>query len=91
MILKPFNKNKKENNKLNNNKNEKNNNIAFNRNNIIRIITSNEKATHNFPIEYLNEMISDICLNLYNIDYNLEIIKYRQSPYFNNYHNFFRY
>jgi len=33
-------------------------------------------------------MISDICLSLYNIDYDLEIIKYRQSHYFNNYQNF---
>ena len=90
IILKSLKKNKEENNnKLNNDKNEKyNNNLIFNRNNIIRVIISNEKIIQNFPVEYLNEMICDICLNLYNIDYNLEKIKYKQSHFFNNYQNF---
>ena len=90
IILKSLKKNKEENNnKLKNDKNEKyNNNLIFNRNNIIRVIISNEKIIQNFPVEYLNEMICDICLNLYNIDYNLEKIKYKQSHFFNNYQNF---
>ena len=43
----------------------------------------------NFPVEYLNEMISDLCTNLYNGKYNSEKIKLKQSLYFNNSYNFF--
>ena len=91
IILKSLKKNKEENsNKLNNDKNEKyNNNLIFNRNNIIRVIISNEKIIQNFPVEYLNEMICDLCINLYNDKYSSETIKSKQYQFFNNSLNFF--
>lgn len=74
IILKTLKKNKNENAKQfnNNDNNEKYNNIIFNKNNIIRVILSSQKMIQNFPMEYINEMVGDLCNNLYNIDYNLE-------------------
>lgn len=51
------------------------NNIEFNTNNIIRVIISNEKNIINFPLEYINEMVCDICSNLYATKYHLEKIR----------------
>jgi hypothetical protein len=54
----------------------------------MRLISSNEKIIPNFPVEYLNEMMSDICINLYkSVDdeerkkllYNNNFIKIRTS------------
>ena len=60
-------KTKKSRTKDTNNENE----IVFNNNDIIRVIIFNDKLIKNFPVEYLNEMISDICNNLINVEYNL--------------------
>ena len=89
IILKSLKKYK--NDKLNNdkNQNENYNNIMFNKTNIIRVIVSSEKIIKNFPSEYLNEMICDICSNLYESQYNLEKIQLKQSHFFKNYQNFF--
>ena len=55
---------------------------------IMRLISSNEKIIPNFPVEYLNEMMSDICINLYKpvfdeerkkLLYNNNFIKIRTS------------
>ena len=90
IILKSLKKNKEENiKKSNNDKNENFNNIILNRNNIIRVIVSSEKLMKNFPFEYLNEMICDLCNNLYNEKYNSEKIKLKQSHCLNNSQNFF--
>ena len=59
------------------------NNIEFNTNNIIRVIVSNEKLMKNFPVEYLNEMICDLCNNLYHSKQNH--IKLMQNQAFNDY------
>ena len=90
IILKSLKKNKEENiKKSNNDKNENFNKVILNTNDIIRVIVSNEKILKNFPIEYLNEMIYDICINLYNDKYNSEKLKSKQSYYYNNYQNYF--
>ena len=52
-----------------------NNNIIFDTNNTIRVIISNEKNMKNFPLEYINEMICDLCNNLYITKYNLDKIR----------------
>ena len=58
------------------NKNNKNTqNYSINKNNIIRVIISSEKIIKNFPMEYLNEMMIDICYNLLNDDCSYEKIK----------------
>ena len=64
------------------------NNIVFDRSNIIRVIVSNEKMMKNFPLEYLNEMMSDICNNLYNNRFSVEKIELTQFHTFNNYNAF---
>ena len=51
-----------------------NNNMQINSNNIIRVILSNEKVIKNFPMEYFNEMMYDLCANLYNSESNYEKI-----------------
>ena len=53
--------------KLDNNKTENNNiysKITINPS-IMRLISSNDKITKTFPVEYLKEMMCDICTNLY--------------------------
>ena len=75
-------KSKKENNENNysNNINSSiNTNKVFNSKNIIRVIFSSEKAIKNFPMEYLNEMMCDLCTNLYNFEFNFEKIKSTQN------------
>ena len=90
IILKTLKKKKEENiKKSNNDKNEIINNIKLNKNNIIRVIISSEKLIKNFPVEYLNEMICDLCINLYNDKYSSETIKSKQYQFFNNSLNFF--
>ena len=84
IILKSLNKNKEE--KLKKGINENYNNIEFNTNNIIRVIVSNERIMKNFPVEYLNEMICDLCNNLYQSKYNYE--KIIQNQAFNEYQGF---
>jgi len=94
----------KKSNKENNNNNENNysniniktnnnsnicNNKVFNSKNIIRVILSNEKAIKNFPMEYLNEMMCDLCTNLYNYECNYEKIKTSQNNLYNQQHGFF--
>lgn len=59
------------------------NGILFDRNNIIRVIVSSEKIIKNFPTEYINEMIIDICYNLLNNVLSLDKIK------INNFDNLF--
>lgn len=88
IILKSL-KNKEEENikKINNDKNENNNNytntnIILNSNSIIKLISSNDKISKNFPVEYLNEIISDLCYNLYHSKINLERIKFNQQEKF---------
>ena len=74
-------KSKKENNiNINNNNNNNfNNNKVFNSKNIIRVILSSEKAIKNFPMEYLNEMMCDLCSNLYNFEFSFDKIKTTQN------------
>ena len=60
-----------------------NENILFDRHNVIRVIVSNDKILKNFPMEYINEMIIDICYNLLNNEFSLDKIKNY------NYQNFF--
>ena len=55
--------------------NPKKENISLNKNNIIRVIVSSEKLIKNFPMEYINEMIIDICHHLINDEISLEKIK----------------
>ena len=82
--LKSLNKNKGEKiNKVRKDINENYNTIEFNTNNIIRVIVSNEKIMKNFPVEYFNEMLCDLCNNLYQSNYNY--INLIQNQYFNNY------
>ena len=92
ITLKSQNRNKEQiskNIKENNNNNPKSvNSIVFDRSNIIRVIVSNEKMMKNFPLEYLNEMMSDICNNLYNNRFSLENIELTQIHTFNNYNAF---
>lgn len=92
IVLKSLKNYKNEDNdKINNDKKENkdyNNNLIFNSSNIIRVIISSEKIIKNFPSEYLNEMICDICLNLYKTEYNLEKIQQKQSNSFKNFQNF---
>ena len=84
IILKSLNRKKEE--KVKAPINENYNNIEFNKNNIIRVIVSNEKIMKNFPVEYLNEMICDLCNNLYQSKYNY--IKLMQNQSFNDYQTF---
>lgn len=84
IILKSLNKNKEE--KIKKGINENYKNIEFNTNNIIRVIVSNEKLMKNFPVEYLNEMVSDLCSNLYQSKYNY--IKLIQTKAFIDYKTF---
>jgi hypothetical protein len=84
IILKSLNRKKEEKEeKVKKPVNEIYNNIEFNKNNIIRVIISNEKIMKNFPVEYLNEMICDLCNNLYQSKYNY--IKLMQNQSFNDY------
>jgi len=54
---------------------ENNGNIIFDRNNIIRVIISSEKIIKNFPMEYIHEMVVDICYHLLNNEYTYDKIK----------------
>lgn len=105
IVLKSLKKNKQKNNKISNNDNNENfnnndinnnddiinNNIKLNSNNIIRVIFSSEKMLKNFPMEYIKEMITDLCINLYNSDFSLEKIMIKQSHLINNQQkNFFQ-
>lgn len=88
IILKSLKSKEEENiKKINNDKNENNNNytntnIILNSNSIIKLISSNDKISKNFPVEYLNEIISDLCYNLYHSKINLERIKFNQQGKF---------
>ena len=88
IILKSLKSKEEENiKKINNDKNENNNNytntnIILNSNSIIKLISSNDKISKNFPVEYLNEIISDLCYNLYHSKINLERIKFNQQEKF---------
>ena len=78
VILKSLKRNRKQfdiNNNNENNNTKYNNNIILNKNNIIRVILSNQKMIQNFPMDYINEMVGDLCNNLYKVKYNLEKIK----------------
>ena len=62
--------------KINNQENKENNkNLIFDRNNIIRVIISSEKIIKNFPMEYIQEMVIDICFHLLNNEYTYDKIK----------------
>ena len=88
IILKSLKSKEEENiKKINNDKNENNNNytntnIILNSNSIIKLISSDDKISKNFPVEYLNEIISDLCYNLYHSKINLERIKFNQQGKF---------
>ena len=56
--------------------------ISYDRNNIIKVIVSSEKLMKNFPMEYINEMISDICYNLLNNEYTYDKIKLKNENSF---------
>ena len=89
ILLKSLKKNKEQNINYIKGDNNNYNNIVYNtNNNIIRVIISNEKIMKNFPIEYLNEMICDICNNLYDIKYTSEKVLLTQINGFNNYQTF---
>ena len=62
-------------NKLEENINKNTQSYSINKNNIIRVIISSEKIIKNFPMEYLNEMMIDICHNLLNDECTYEKIK----------------
>ena len=70
--------NNSQNNDENNNNNKYNNRI-FKTNNVIRVILSSQKIIQNFPMEYINEMVGDLCNNLYNVKYNLEKINFNTN------------
>ena len=87
IILKSLNKNQEEKiNKEAKGINKNYNNIEFNTSNIIRVIVSNEKIMKNFPLEYFNEMVCDLCTNLYQSKFNY--IKLIQNQTFNDYKAF---
>ena len=69
--------------KKSNKENTNNNNKVFNSKNIIRVILSSEKAIKNFPMEYLNEMICDLCSNLFNFECSFDKIKTTQNNLYN--------
>ena len=69
--------------KKSNKENTNNNNKVFNSKNIIRVILSSEKAIKNFPMEYLNEMICDLCSNLFNFECSFDKIKTTQNNIYN--------
>ena len=50
-------------------------NIILERNNIIRVIISSEKIIKNFPMEYIHEMVVDICYHLLNNECTYDKIK----------------
>ena len=85
IVLKSLKKNEEiKKSKNNNNENINNNsNMQLNSNNIIRVILSNEKVIKNFPMEYFNEMMCDLCLNLYNLENNYEKIRINQRHFYN--------
>ena len=58
-----------------NDENVQSDNIIFNRQNIIRVIVSSEKIIKNFPMDYIEEMIVDICYHLLNNECTFEKIK----------------
>ena len=78
---------------------ENNGNLILERNNIIRVIVSSEKIIKNFPMEYIREMIIDICYHLLNNEYTYDKIKAtndinineQNSFLFQESHNFFEY
>ena len=70
---KQFNRNNENNIRENNNNSKYNNNIIYNKNNIIRVIFSSQKIIQNFPMEYINEMVGDLCNNLFKVKYNLKL------------------
>ena len=69
--------------KKSNKENTNNNNKVFNSKNIIRVILSSEKAIKNFPMEYLHEMICDLCSNLFNFECSFDKIKTTQNNLYN--------
>ena len=78
---------------------EKNANFILERNNIIRVIVSSEKIIKNFPMEYIHEMVVDICYHLLNSECTYDKIKSindininEQNTFlFQESHNFFEY
>ena len=91
IVLKSLKKNEeKEKSKNDNNENINNkSNMELNSNNIIRVILSNEKVLKNFPMEYFNEMMCDLCTNLYNSECNYEKIRINQRHLQNYQEDFF--
>jgi len=69
-------------NKLEENINKNNESYSINKNNIIRVIISSEKIIKNFPMEYLNEMMIDICYNLLNDECSYEKMKLNSQNFF---------
>ena len=55
--------------------NKQKGNLVFNRDNIIRVIVSSEKMIKNFPMEYIEEMILDICYHLFNNECSFDKIQ----------------
>ena len=78
---------------------ENNANLILERNNIIRVIVSSEKIIKNFPMEYIHEMVVDICYHLLNSECTYDKIKSindininEQNTFlFQESHNFFEY
>lgn len=87
IILKSLKNKEEENIKNNNDKSESNKcytktNKTLNSNSIIKLISSNYKISKNFPLEYMNEIISDLCYNLYHSKIKIERIKFNQQEKF---------
>ena len=88
IVLKSLKKNEeirksKNDNNENISNNSNNSNMQLNSNNIIRVILSNEKVIKNFPMEYFNEMMYDLCTNLYNSENIYEKIRINQRHFYN--------
>ena len=69
---------------ININNKMRNDNFVFNRNNVIRVIISSEKIIKNFPTEYIQEMVIDICNQLLNDEITYEKIKLNNYININN-------
>ena len=81
---------KKEMNENNNeNRNRNSNSKVLNSKNIIRVVLSSEKVIKNFPMEYLNEMMCDLCTNLYKYECCFDKIRTTQNNLYGQQYCFF--